>query len=110
MDLSDHCNVHGGGEGVVAALGHVDVIVRVDRSLTAKLSTQQLDGSVGDDFVGVHVGLSPTARLPDDEGEMFLVQAAGYDLVSCTTLNGTFHKHITTIMILIEMNLVYPSL
>ena len=50
-------DVHGGGVGVVTALRLVHVIVGMDRGLAAQLSAQQLDGSVGDDLVGVHVGL-----------------------------------------------------
>ena len=61
MDLHGGGDVHGGGVGVVAALRLIHVIVGMDRGLAAQLSAQQLDGSVGDDLVGVHVGLGPGA-------------------------------------------------
>ena len=58
-----HCggDMHGGGVGVVAALGLVDVIIGVDRSLAARFASQQLDGSVRDHLVSLHVGLGPRA-------------------------------------------------
>ena len=62
--------MHDGGEGVVAAGGHVDVIVGVHGLLAAHFSSQQLDGAVGDDFVGVHVALRAGSRLPDYEREV----------------------------------------
>ena len=61
MDLQGCGDVHGGGVGVVTALRLVHVIIRMDRGLAAQFSAQQLDGSVGDDLVGVHVGLGPGA-------------------------------------------------
>ena len=54
-------DVHGGGVGVVTALGLVHVIIGMDRSLAAQLSAQELDGSVRDHLVGVHVGLGARA-------------------------------------------------
>ena len=73
MDLYSGGDMHSSGVGVVTALGLVDMIVRVDWSLTAELSSQQLNGSVGDDLVSVHVGLGPRAGLPDDEGEVIVI-------------------------------------
>ena len=61
MYLHSRGDVHGGGVGVVTALGLVHVVIGMDRRLAAQLSAQQLDGSVGDDLVGVHVGLGPGA-------------------------------------------------
>ena len=57
MYLHSRGDVHGGGVGVVTALGLVHVVIGMDRRLAAQLSAQQLDGSVGDHLVGVHVGL-----------------------------------------------------
>ncbi len=48
--------------------------------LAAQLAARQLDGAVGDDFVGVHVGLRTAAGLPDAQREM-LVQLAGQHFV-----------------------------
>jgi len=56
------------------------VVVGVDL-FGAKLSTKNLDGTVGDDLVRVHVGLSARASLPDDKREM-VVQLALDDFVS----------------------------
>lgn len=70
LDLEDGGDVHDGGEGVVRGGAAVDVIVGVDGFLAALLAAQDLDGSVGDDLVRVHVGLSARAGLPDDQGEV----------------------------------------
>lgn len=70
LEFQDGGNVHDGGEGVVGGGGHVDVVVGVDRLLGAHLAAEDLNGAVGDDFVGVHVGLSAGAGLPDDEREV----------------------------------------
>ena len=79
LDLENGSNVHGGREGVVGRGGHVDVVVGVDRLLGAHLTAQNLDGAVGDDLVGVHVGLGTGAGLPDDQREV-VVELAGCDL------------------------------
>ena len=55
---------------IVGALAHVDMVVRVNRSLASKLSSHNLDGSVGDDLVDVHVRLGSRSGLEDDEGEV----------------------------------------
>ena len=69
-------DVHGGGEGVVGRLGHIDVVVRMQ-----ELSACQLVCAVGDDLIGVHVRLCAGAGLPDDEREV-LVKLAGDDFVA----------------------------
>ena len=63
-------DVHGGGEGVVGGLGHVDVVVRVDGLLGTELASEELNRTVGDDLVDVHVGLGAGTGLPDDQGEV----------------------------------------
>lgn len=70
LNLEDGSNVHGGGESVVGRGRHVDVVVGVDWLLGTHGTTEDLNGAVGDDLVGVHVGLSARAGLPDDEGEV----------------------------------------
>ena len=67
LELKNSSNVHGGGEGVVGRSRHVDMVVGVDGLLGALGAAQHLDGAVGDDLVGVHVGLGAGARLPDDQ-------------------------------------------
>lgn len=81
LKVEDGGDVHDGGEGVVGGCGHVDVVVGVDGLLAAHGAAEDLNGAVGDDFVGVHVGLGARARLPDDEGEV-VDELEGGDLVS----------------------------
>ena len=38
----------------------------------------ELDGPVGDDLVGVHVGLRAAARLPDAQRELVVERALGH--------------------------------
>lgn len=65
---------------VVGALRHVDMVVRVNGLLAAQLSTQDLDGSVGDDFVDVHVGLGTGSSLENDQREV-VDELSGDDLI-----------------------------
>ena len=76
MDLHGGGDVHGGGVGVVAALALVHMVIRMDWSLAAQLTAKQLDGSVGDDLVSVHVGLGAGPRLPDHQGKVIIIQLA----------------------------------
>jgi hypothetical protein len=46
------------------------MVVRVDGLLGAHLAAENLNGAVGDDLVGVHVGLGTGAGLPDDQREV----------------------------------------
>ncbi len=73
-------DVHRGGERIVGRLGHVDVVVRVDRVLAAKLAAGELDRAVRDHLVHVHVGLGARARLPDGQREV-VVERAGDHLI-----------------------------
>lgn len=79
LNLENGGNVHGSREGVVGGSGHVDVVVGVDRLLGAHGTAQNLDSTVGDDLVGVHVGLGTGTGLPDDQREV-VVELAGCDL------------------------------
>ena len=63
-------DVHRGGEGVVGRLRPVDVVVGVHGRLAAEHAAGHLDGTVGDDLVGVHVGLRARAGLPHAQREM----------------------------------------
>ena len=81
MDALGGGNVHGRGESIVRGLRHVDVIVGMDRVFRAEHAAGQLDGAVGDHFVGVHVGLRAAAGLPDAQGEL-IVEFAGDHVVS----------------------------
>ena len=74
------CDVHGGGEGIVRRLRHVDVIVGMNRLLRSQHAARQFNGAVGDHLVDVHVGLGAAAGLPDAQREL-LVQFAGDDFI-----------------------------
>lgn len=65
MDLQGNSDVHGRGVRVVGALGLVDVVVGMDGLLRPQAAAHDLDGAVGDHFVGVHVALSAGTGLPD---------------------------------------------
>lgn len=78
LDLEHGGDVHDGGEGVVGRGGPVDVVVGMDGLLAAHGAAQDLDGPVGDDLVGVHVGLRAGAGLPDHEGEVVEVLQVGH--------------------------------
>ena len=70
LEVQNGGDVHDSGEGVVGRGSHVDVVVGVDGLLAAHGTAQNLDGAVGDDLVGVHVGLGTGAGLPDDQREV----------------------------------------
>lgn len=62
--------MHDRRECVVGRCAHVDVVVRMNRLLRAHCAAKDLNGTVRDDFVGIHVGLRAGASLPDDEREV----------------------------------------
>ena len=74
-------NVHGGRESVIGGLGHVYVVIGMDRRLAPHAAAGPFDGAVGDDLIGIHVRLGAGAGLPDAEGKMG-VQGAGDDFIS----------------------------
>lgn len=86
LELQNGGNVHDGGEGVVGGGGHVDVVVGVDGLLGTHLATENLNGTVGDDLVGVHVGLSARAGLPDNQREV--IQQLTLGNLSSSLLDG----------------------
>ena len=49
-NLKDGSNVHGGGEGIIRALAHVDMIIGVDWLLRAEFATKDLDCPVRNDL------------------------------------------------------------
>ena len=53
-------NVHGCGEGVIGALGHIDVVVGVDGQAWIRLGAE-----MGNHLVHIHVGLGAAAGLPN---------------------------------------------
>jgi hypothetical protein len=70
LKVQDSCDMHDSREGIVRRGRHVDVVVRVDRLLGAHSSAHDLDRTVRDDLVGVHVGLGAGASLPDNKREV----------------------------------------
>lgn len=54
MRLHDSSNMHHSREAVVTRLTHVHVVIGMDL-LAANLPSEDLDGSIGDDLIGVHV-------------------------------------------------------
>ena len=75
-------DVHGCWKGVVRGLRAIDVVVGVDGGFGAQHTTGEFDGAVGDDFVGVHVGLRPASGLPHSEREV-VVEVAVNDVLRC---------------------------
>ena len=80
-ELENGGNMHDGGEGVVGGGAAVDMVVGVDGLLAAHLAAEDLNGTVGDDLVSVHVGLGTGTGLPDNEGEV-VQELAISDLLS----------------------------
>jgi hypothetical protein len=70
LKVQNSGNVHDSREGVVGRGAHVDVVVGVDGLLASHGAAKNLNGAVGDDLVGVHVGLSAGSSLPDDQREV----------------------------------------
>lgn len=70
FEFEDCGNVHDGGEGIVGGRGSVNVVVGMDRLFGAHLATEDLNCTVRDDLVGIHVGLCAGTGLPDDQGEV----------------------------------------
>ena len=68
-------NVQRGGVSVVRGLRAVDVIVRVTEFVLPLLVAHQLECTVGDDFVGRHVGRCAGAALDHIDCEL-IVQLA----------------------------------
>lgn len=57
MGLEHCCDVHNCREAVIAGLTAIDMVVGM-YSLSSDLTSHKLNGSVGNDLVSVHVGLS----------------------------------------------------
>ena len=63
-------DVHGGWKGVVGRLRSVDVVVGVNGGFGAQFPAGKFDRTVGDDLVGVHVGLRTASCLPHAKGKV----------------------------------------
>jgi hypothetical protein len=53
----------------------------MDGLFRAHLAAQHLNRAIGDDFIGIHIGLSARACLPHDQREV-VIQLAVYDFLS----------------------------
>lgn len=73
------------------------MVVGVDRFLAAEFSAQNFDGAIGDDFVGIHVGLGAASGLPDDEREVVVGNDAGVNIAGAT---GHFELNVFKPMIM----------
>lgn len=81
IDFRDGGNMDNRRETIITGLATIDMIVGMD-CLIFDLPAQDEFGSVGDDFVGVHVGLRARACLPDYQREVVVQFSFGY-LVCC---------------------------
>ena len=75
VQLLHRGDVHRRGEGVVGRLAQVAVVVGMDRRFGTRLAAQPPDGEVGNDLVGVHVGLGAGAGLPDYQRKVVVKSA-----------------------------------
>ena len=66
---------------VVGGLAAVDVVVGIDQAVIALLTAEQLNGAVGDDFIGVHVQGGAGAALDRLDDEL-IMQPAADDLIA----------------------------
>ena len=80
LDGFQRRNVHRGGNDVVAGLPHVDVIVRMNRILRTDDSAEHLDGTIGNDFVRVHVRGGSRTGLEDIENKVLIELAVDHFL------------------------------
>lgn len=55
---------------IIATLAHVDVIIGVHRLLAPQLAAQDLNSTIANDLVYVHVTLSTASSLEDDKWEV----------------------------------------
>ena len=56
VSLEDGGNVHDSGEAVIAGLTSVDMVIGMNQFIL-NFSSKDLGRSVGDNLIGVHVGL-----------------------------------------------------
>lgn len=64
--------MHDSWEGIVRGLRSIHMIIGMNRVLGSQGLTQHLVCSIGDDFVGTHIGLRPRPCLPDGQGEVIV--------------------------------------
>ena len=79
-------NVHCGRNRIIAGLSHVDIIIGMNRIFRSDNTPEDLNRTIRDHLVGIHIGRSPGPCLKDVEHEL-LVKTAVYDFL-CRLNNG----------------------
>ena len=74
---------------VITGLASVDIIIRMNR-FVPKCTPKNLDGSIGNNFIRVHVRLGSGSSLPDDQWEM-IIEFSLNQLVSCFDNGISYH-------------------
>ena len=87
--------MHGCREGIVRALAHVAMIVRMNGIFGADHAAQNLNRTVGDHLVGVHVRLGAGTCLPHDKREMVVQFAVDHLASGLDHCVGQLHVELT---------------
>jgi len=69
VNLKHSCDVHDGWESIIGRLGAIHVVIWVYH-FRAELTSKDLNRTVRDDFVGVHVRLCARSSLPNNQREV----------------------------------------
>mmetsp|Transcript_41097 Transcript_41097/g.86338 ORF Transcript_41097/g.86338 Transcript_41097/m.86338 type:complete len:348 (+) Transcript_41097:567-1610(+) len=72
----NRCNVHRCGEGIVRALAHVAMIIRMDGILAPHLTSQNHNGTVRQHLIHIHIRLRSASRLINHQWELIIVLPA----------------------------------
>ena len=80
LDLFDGRDMHGCRKGVVRALRHVHMVVRMNWGLGSEDAAEHLDATIGDDFVHIHVALCAASGLPYVQRKV-LIELTGDHLI-----------------------------
>ena len=67
LDFQGCCNMHGCWEGIVGALGHIGMVIRMQKFFSCYFISP-----IRNDFVHIHVGLGSASGLPYHKGEMLI--------------------------------------
>ena len=65
-------NVHRSGEGIIGRLPHIAVIIGMHRIFAADVAAKNFNRTVGDHFIGIHIGLCARTGLPDHERKIIV--------------------------------------
>ena len=71
VSFEDSGDVHNSGEAVIAGLTSVDMVIGMNQFIL-NFSTKDLGRSVGNNLIGVHVGLGSWTGLPDNQREVII--------------------------------------